>query len=180
MPRLFSWEEEERQTAAEHQRERGADNRPRPRDQLADKTGMEENEEPGLVIYPITARSEIEEQLQNLGMEMGNRQRKNSEQSGHFIVLTPGSIRIKRRGITQSKKPETAKERQAIKAWSKKSQANMVSRFSSLDLSPLEVASILSPRVVNPIPPMVGFSSFFGINPPDSALGRDYAINYAK
>lgn len=141
MPRLFSWEEEERQTAAEHQRERGADNRPRPRDQLADKTGMEENEEPGLVIYPITARSEIEEQLLNLGMEMGNRQGKNAEQSGHFIVLTPGSIRIKRRGITQSKKPETAKDRQAIKAWSKKSRANMVSRFSSLDLSPLEVAN---------------------------------------
>ena len=136
MPRLFSWEEEERRAAAKHQRERGEGARPRPRDTLADKSGVKDEQESGLVIYPKTARSEIEEGLLLLAGEIGSPD-SSTEASGHFIVLTPGSIRLKRRGLKTTSAQELSSDRQSIKGWSRKSRANMVSRFSSLDFSPM-------------------------------------------
>jgi hypothetical protein len=93
-------------------------------------------DERGLVICPITVRSEIESKLLNLAEQMKTPEDLFSSESGHFIVLTPGSLRLKRRGVGTAKKP-VYQDRQMIKSWSKKSRANMVSRFSSLDLTPL-------------------------------------------
>ena len=95
-----------------------------------------EEEKYGLVICPITVRSAIESELLDLAEQMRSPEKSSSSESGHFIVLTPGSVRLKRRGLGTAKKP-VYKDRQAIKSWSKKSRANMVSRFSSLDLTPL-------------------------------------------
>lgn len=140
MPRLFSWERGDRRTAAKHQRERGEDDRPRPRDALADKSGMKNDEDSGLVICPKTFRSEMEESLASLADEIGA-QKRSGDGSGHFIVLTPGSIRVKRRGMRGTSSTQLSSDRKAIKGWSRKSRANMVSRFSSLDLSPMMIGN---------------------------------------
>jgi len=97
---------------------------------------MENEENPGLVICPKTFRSEMEEALVSLAGEMRN-QEKSNEGSGHYIVLTPGSIRLKRRGLKSTSSTSLSSDRKEIKGWSRKSRANMVSRFSSLDLSPM-------------------------------------------
>jgi hypothetical protein len=97
---------------------------------------MENEENPGLVICPKTSRSEIKEALTSIADEMGN-QEKSGDGSGHFIVLTPGSIRLKRRGLKSTSTTPLSSDRKKIKGWSRKSRANMVSRFSSLDLSPM-------------------------------------------
>ncbi len=101
---------------------------------------MENTEDSGLVIYPKTVRSEVEEALLRIAQQMNAGHNESEKEEGHFVVLTPGSVRVKRRGITPSKQPQNARDRQAIKGWSKKSRANMVARFSSLDLSPLASA----------------------------------------
>lgn len=136
MPRLFSWEEEERLAVAERKRERGAGARPRPRETPADKATMETNDD-GLVISPKTVRSGLEERLSALGEQFDSKTPIPEDGSGHFIVLSPGSVRIKRRGIRQRTQTEGASHRAPIRAWSRKSRANMVARFSSLDLSPM-------------------------------------------
>jgi hypothetical protein len=99
---------------------------------------MENLEDDGLVIYPKTVRSQIEESLLEVAEQMKEIDQSTADENGHFVVLTPGSVRLKRKGMTPNKQPKNPKERQSIKAWSKKSRANMVARFSSLDLSPLE------------------------------------------
>lgn len=80
----------------------------------------------------------MEETLATLADEMENQER-SVDGRGHFIVLTPGSIRIKRRGLKSSSASKLGSDRKTIKGWSRKSRANMVSRFSSLDLSPMMI-----------------------------------------
>ena len=104
----------------------------------ADNYRMENEENPGLVICPKTSRSEMEEALVSLAGEMKN-QEKSYDGSGHYIVLTPGSIRLKRRGLKSTSTTSLSSDRKEIKGWSRKSRANMVSRFSSLDLSPMMI-----------------------------------------
>lgn len=89
----------------------------------------------GLVISPITCRTSIEQDLIDLALGIESRETQVTE-GGHYIVLTPGSVRIKRQGLKRNGGTTTV-ERKPIASWSRKSRANMVARFSSLDLTPL-------------------------------------------
>lgn len=89
----------------------------------------------GLVICPITCRSELERDLIEVAREI--QYEDSGEEEGHYLVLTPGSMRVKRRGIQSKKQDAVPAERKPITSWSRKSRANMVARFSSLDLTPL-------------------------------------------
>lgn len=98
---------------------------------------MENDDSDGLVISPKTVRSQIEGTLTVLGEQFESQEPRPQDGSGHFIVLSPGSLRIKRRGIRQQTNSGTQSQREPIRGWSRKSRANMVARFSSLDLSPM-------------------------------------------
>lgn len=65
-----------------------------------------------------------------------------SEVSGaasHRIVLSPGSIRLKRSNSKTGQKSPNYEPRKPITGWSRKSRSNMVARFASLDYSPMLV-----------------------------------------
>lgn len=99
----------------------------------------EKDKAPGLVICPITVRSKTEQSLLEVAESLDTSENTKGDPIRHFLVLTPGSVRIKRRITSSAVKKTNVKDRSAITSWSKKSRANMVSRFSSLDLAPLYV-----------------------------------------
>lgn len=98
---------------------------------------MENPQDPGLVISSITGRDDVESILQELAQQADL----GSVESGirHSVVFSPGSIRLKSSGGKSSISPENYVSRKPITAWSRKSRANMVARFATLDYSPLAI-----------------------------------------
>jgi hypothetical protein len=99
----------------------------------------EKDKAQGLVICPINVRTKTEHCLVEIAESLDTLENTKGDPIRHFLVLTPGSLRIKRRISKSSVKKSVVKDRSAITSWSRKSRANMVSRFSSLDLAPLYV-----------------------------------------
>jgi hypothetical protein len=95
------------------------------------------DEASGLVICAINAREGCKQSFSDVAKSMVSEDISSNDVLAHYVVLTPGSLRLKRRSLIPPGKTENYQERTTIKAWSKKSRANMVSRFSSLDLSPM-------------------------------------------
>ena len=100
----------------------------------ADNSSMEKKRD-GLVICPKTCRSELEQDLIDVAQEIDHENL--GQGGGHYLVLSPGSVRVKRRGTKKQNANTVPSERKPITSWSRKSRANMVARFSSLDLTPL-------------------------------------------
>lgn len=98
---------------------------------------MENPQDPGLVISSITGRDAIETILRELAQQADL----GSVEPGarHSVVFSPGSIRLKSSGGKSSVPPENYVSRKPITAWSRKSRANMVARFATLDYSPLAI-----------------------------------------
>lgn len=98
---------------------------------------MENTQDPGLVISSITVRDDVETTLQELAQQadLGSAE----HEIRHSVVFSPGSIRLKSSGGKSSIPPENYVSRKPITAWSRKSRANMVARFATLDYSPLAI-----------------------------------------
>jgi len=94
---------------------------------------MENTEDPGLVIYSKTGRT-LEDIARSVDLppEAGS-----ADHESHHIVFSPGSIRLKRLNSRSSQKSSNYAARKAITGWSRKSRSNMVSRFATLDYSPM-------------------------------------------
>lgn len=98
---------------------------------------MENPQDPGLVISSITVRDDVETILRELAKQADL----GSVEPGirHSVVFSPGSIRLKSSGGKSSIPPENYVCRKPITAWSRKSRANMVARFATLDYSPMAI-----------------------------------------
>lgn len=98
---------------------------------------MENIEDPGLVISSKTGRT-VEEQLVGIAESVNlDQETTRDELASHHIVFTPGSVRLRKKHTDPKPKSPNYEPRKAITAWSRKSRANMVARFASLDLSPM-------------------------------------------
>lgn len=96
---------------------------------------MNNDEDFGLVISSKTGRK-----LEEIAVGIASGEVAPVEdQSTYHVVLSPGSIRLKRKSQVEFQKSPNYVSRNAITGWSRKSRANMVARFASLDYSPMLV-----------------------------------------
>lgn len=105
----------------------------------ADVCRMENIENPGLVIYAKTGRETVEEKLVALADCADSKSR--SPGANYSVVFSPGSVRLKREGLASHVAPANFVARKPITAWSRKSRANMVARFATLDYTPMTAGS---------------------------------------